>query len=80
MGRAPGSGAHNLDPGARRFAIFAIALGVAAVVVSLPFLVQAHRELQAQALPLAIFAAFIALSWFFSFLLPPVDMCTISQT
>ena len=78
MGRAPEPGAHNLDPGARRFAIFAIALGVVAVVSSLSLLVPAHEALAAEALPLALFAAFIALSWFFSFSLFPKAQLSIS--
>ena len=78
MGEAPGSGAHIQDRGARRFAIFAIALGVVAVAASLTLLIPAHRAIRAEAVPLAIFAACIALSWFFSFSLFPKARLSIS--
>jgi hypothetical protein len=61
MGRARGAGVPFLDEGKRRFTIFAIALSVAAIGVSLPFLIPARHLLAASVLPLACFGLFIAL-------------------
>ena len=78
MGRVPEAGAHILDQGVRRFAIYAIGLGVVSTGVSLPFLVSGRHELAASAVPLSCFVAFIALSWFFSFSLFPKASLSIS--
>jgi diguanylate cyclase (GGDEF)-like protein len=78
MGRVPETGAHILDHGARRFAIYAIGLGMVSTGVSLPFLVSGRHELAAAVVPLFCFVAFIALSWFFSFSLFPKASLSIS--
>ena len=78
MGQAPGPGVDTVDRDERRFSIFAILLGVVAITASLPLLILARHAIRAEALSVAIFAAFIALAWYFSFSLFPRARLSIS--
>jgi len=67
----PARGARGVDAGDRRFRAYAFALGLIAVLAVLAELLPAAHLVRRDALPTAVFAALIALSWYYSVALFP---------
>jgi diguanylate cyclase (GGDEF)-like protein len=67
----PARGARGVDAGERRFRAYAFTLGLIAVLAVLAELLPAAQLVRRDALPTAVFAALIALSWYYSVALFP---------
>jgi len=67
----PARGAHGVDAGAKRFRVYAYSLGLIALVAVLAEFVPAVHLVREDALPTAVFATLIALSWYYSVALFP---------
>jgi diguanylate cyclase (GGDEF)-like protein len=67
----PARGARGADTGVRRFRAYAFALGLVATLTVLFELLPAAHLARRDALPTAVFAALVALSWFYSVALFP---------
>jgi len=73
-----GGSGQNLDAAERRFRIYALLLGLAAVVVVGVYVAPHPALLRRQALPTVLFSLFIALSWYLSFSIFPRARLSIS--
>jgi len=67
----PARGAHGVDAGAGRFRAYAYTLGLITLLAVLAELLPAVKIVQRDALPTAVFATLIALSWYYSVALFP---------